>query len=58
MFGGLDSALHLAEETINPREAVPRAIMAVIGIGFLTGFVFAVAMAYCITDLESLLLDS
>lgn len=58
MYGGLDAALHLAEETLNPASAVPRALMATVGIGFLTGFVFSVAMSYCITDLESLLGDA
>jgi choline transport protein len=55
MYGGLDAALHLAEETLNASYAVPRALMATIGIGFLTGFVFSVVMAYCIVDLDSLL---
>ena len=58
MYGGLDAALHLAEETLNPHKTVPRALMATIGIGFLTAFTFAVAMSYCIIDLESLLTDS
>jgi choline transport protein len=55
MYGGLDAALHLAEETMNASQAVPRALMATIGIGFLTAFTFAVSMAYCISDLEDLL---
>ncbi|KAF5724195.1 HNM1-choline permease [Fusarium mundagurra] len=55
MYGGLDAALHLAEETLNASQAVPRALMATIGIGFLTAFTFAISMAYCISDLEGLL---
>ncbi|CCT69399.1 related to HNM1-Choline permease [Fusarium fujikuroi IMI 58289] len=55
MYGGLDAALHLAEETLNASQTVPRALMATIGIGFLTAFTFAVSMAYCISDLEGLL---
>ncbi|KAI7762061.1 hypothetical protein LZL87_004368 [Fusarium oxysporum] len=55
MHGGLDAALHLAEETLNASQTVPRALMATIGIGFLTAFTFAVSMAYCISDLEGLL---
>ncbi|KAM5381903.1 hypothetical protein ACJZ2D_002893 [Fusarium nematophilum] len=58
MYGGLDAALHLAEETLNASHAVPKALMAAIGIGFLTGFVFSVVMAYCITDLEGLLTET
>ncbi|KAM5356722.1 hypothetical protein ACJ41O_003368 [Fusarium nematophilum] len=38
--------------------ALPKALMAAIGIGFLTGFVFSVVMAYCITDLEGLLTET
>ncbi|KAG9502174.1 hypothetical protein J7337_004999 [Fusarium musae] len=55
MYGGLDAALHLAEETMNASQTVPRALMATIGIGFLTAFTFAVSMAYCISDMEDLL---
>ncbi|KAF4474688.1 HNM1-Choline permease [Fusarium agapanthi] len=55
MYGGLDAALHLAKETLNASQTVPRALMATIGIGFLTAFTFAVSMAYCISDLEGLL---
>ncbi|KAG7405107.1 Choline transport protein [Fusarium oxysporum f. sp. rapae] len=55
MHGGLDAALYLAEETLNASQTVPRALMATIGIGFLTAFTFAVSMAYCISDLEGLL---
>ncbi|KAF5536350.1 HNM1-choline permease [Fusarium mexicanum] len=55
MYGGLDAALHLAEETLNASQTVPRALMATIGIGFLTAFTFAVSMAYCISDLDGFL---
>lgn len=55
MYGGLDAALHLAEETLNASQTVPHAFMATIGIGILTTFIFAVFMAYCISDLEGLL---
>ncbi|KAF5672626.1 heterokaryon incompatibility (het-6OR allele) [Fusarium circinatum] len=55
MYGGLDAALHLAEETLNASQTVPRALLATIGIGFLTAFTFAVSMAYCISDLDCLL---
>lgn len=52
MFGGLDSALHLAEETLDASRTVPKALMSTIGIGFFSGFVFSVAMTYCIPSLD------
>ncbi|KAL7933052.1 amino acid transporter [Trichoderma chlorosporum] len=52
MFGGLDSALHLAEETLDASKTVPKALMSTIGIGFFSGFVFSVAMTYCIPSLD------
>lgn len=55
MYAGIDAILHLAEEVTEPRRAVPRALMTTVGVGFSTGFVFAVAMCYCIQDLDALL---
>ncbi|TFB00474.1 Choline transport protein [Trichoderma ghanense] len=52
MFGGLDSALHLAEETLDASKMVPKALMSTIGIGFFSGFAFSVAMTYCIPSLD------
>lgn len=54
MFGGLDATLHLAEETLDPSRTVPKALMTTIGIGFFSGFVFSVAMAYCLPSLDTL----
>ena len=55
MFAGLDSALHLAEESTDPQRTVPQAMTATVMIGLVTGFVFSVAMSYCIEDLATLL---
>ncbi|KAL7793118.1 amino acid transporter [Trichoderma ceciliae] len=52
MFGGLDAALHLAEETLDASRTVPMALMSTIGIGFFSGFLFSVAMTYCIPSLD------
>lgn len=57
MFGGLDATLHLAEETLDPARTVPKALMSTIGIGFFSGFVFSVAMAYCLPSLDTLAND-
>ncbi|CAF3479992.1 hypothetical protein SNK03_007566 [Fusarium graminearum] len=55
MYGGIDAVLHLAEECTSPERTVPRAMMAIVTIGCLTGFGFAVAMCYSITNLEALM---
>ncbi|KXJ87192.1 amino acid/polyamine transporter I [Microdochium bolleyi] len=54
MFGGIDAVLHLAEECNQPQRTVPKALMSILAIGMLTGFAFAVAMSYGITDLDVL----
>lgn len=55
MFAGLDAVLHLAEECSNPRKTVPQALMSTVSIGFLTGFVFSIAMCYSLLNLDDLL---
>lgn len=55
MFGGLDGALHLAEECLKPNLVVPLAIMSTVSIGSLTGLTIGISMAYSITDLEAVL---
>ncbi|RKK79192.1 hypothetical protein BFJ71_g16301 [Fusarium oxysporum] len=54
MFLGLDGAMHLADEALNPQKAVPKALMCTSIIGFLTAFTFSVSMCYSITDLDAL----
>jgi choline transport protein len=54
-FGGLDSTMHLVEETRNPKKAVSKAICYTVGMGIITAFLFTIAMVYCITDIEQLL---
>ncbi|KFY29440.1 hypothetical protein V493_02357 [Pseudogymnoascus sp. VKM F-4281 (FW-2241)] len=55
MYSGLDGAIHLAEDCINASTAVPQALMSTIIIGFVTTFVFVVAMFYCISDFDAVL---
>ncbi|KAI5195539.1 amino acid transporter, partial [Aureobasidium subglaciale] len=54
MYAGLDASMHLAEECTEPEKTVPRALMATIIIGFVTGFTFSVSMCYGITDIDAL----
>ncbi|THY38339.1 amino acid transporter [Aureobasidium pullulans] len=44
MYAGLDASMHLAEECTEPEKTVPRALMATILIGFITGFAFSIAI--------------
>ena len=52
-FGGLDGAVHLAEDCFEPAKTVPRALCYSLVIGFVTAFFFAVAMLYCVKDIEA-----
>ncbi|KLU86863.1 hypothetical protein MAPG_05871 [Magnaporthiopsis poae ATCC 64411] len=54
-FGGLDATMHLVEETIHPKKAVSKALCYAIGLGITTAFLFTVAMAYCIDDIDAIL---
>ena len=52
-FGGLDGAVHLAEDCFEPAKIVPRALCYSLAIGFMTAFFFAVTMLYCVKDIEA-----
>ena len=52
-FGGLDGAVHLAEDCFEPAKTVPRALCYSLVVGFVTAFFFAVAMLYCVKDIEA-----
>ena len=54
-FVGVDGAVHLAEDALNAATAVPWALVAAVGIGFVTAFPFVVAMFYCISDVDAIL---
>jgi choline transport protein len=54
-FGGLDAIMHLVEKTVNPRKAVSRAICFTMGMGLVTAFLFTVAMAYYMDDINLIL---
>lgn len=50
-FAAIDCATHLAEEIRHPESRIPLAIMGTVCIGFVTSWVFSVAMMFSITDL-------
>lgn len=55
MYAGLDASLHLAEECTDAKKTVPRALFSTVAIGFVTGFVFSIAMCYSTADLDAML---
>ena len=50
MYAGIDGAIHLAEDALNARTAVPWALMSTLLIGFFTAWPFVITMFYCISD--------
>jgi len=54
-FGGLDGAVHLAEDCINPKKVVPLATILSVVTAVITAFLFAVSMLYCISDIRLVL---
>lgn len=57
MYAGIDGAIHLAEECTDATKTVPRALFSSIVIGFVTAFPFAIAMLYCLTDIDKVMED-
>lgn len=50
-FGGLDGAIHLAEDCIDPASVVPLATIFSIVTAVITALFFAIAMLYSIDDI-------
>jgi len=48
-----DAPSHMTEEIKNARKQAPRAIVMSVYIGFFTGFVWLIALCFCIGDLEA-----
>ncbi|KAB8258685.1 amino acid/polyamine transporter I [Aspergillus pseudonomiae] len=55
IFACLDSATHLAEEVPQPEKNIPIAIMATVGIGFVTSWFYCISMFFSLNDLNKLL---
>lgn len=47
-----DATAHMIEEIKDPRKAAPKAIIWAVWIGSITGFIFLVAMCFCIDDIN------
>ncbi|WQF76365.1 Putative amino acid/polyamine transporter I [Colletotrichum destructivum] len=53
-FNGLDGAVHMAEEVVNPERVIPIALLGTVVIGFCTAWTFAIAMMVSINDYDSM----
>ncbi|KAF2203341.1 amino acid transporter [Delitschia confertaspora ATCC 74209] len=54
-IGTPDSITHLAEELPNPKVDLPKGVAAQIILGFLTAFLYAIALFYSVTDLDAVI---
>lgn len=52
-FNGLDCATHMAEEVLNPERTIPIAILGTVGVGFVTAWLFGIAMMFSIKDFDA-----
>lgn len=55
MYAGIDGAIHVAEECQTPARTVPYALLSTLSIGFVSAFLFVIAMAYSITEWDQVL---
>ncbi|KAK5999995.1 hypothetical protein QM012_005083 [Aureobasidium pullulans] len=53
VYAGLDGAVHIAEEVLNPKKVIPLALLSTVGMAFITGFAISIALAYTIQDLAA-----
>lgn len=52
-FNGLDAATHMAEEVLHPEKAIPIAIIGTVIVGFVTAWLFGIAMMFSIKDFDA-----
>jgi len=55
-YSCLDACTHLAEEIPHPERNIPKAILYTVLIGFLTSFIFMIAVFFSIQDVDSVIL--
>ncbi|KAF8001957.1 hypothetical protein HF325_002922 [Metschnikowia pulcherrima] len=54
-FSCLDLASHLAEEVHNADSVIPIAILGTVTIGMVTSLTYAIAMFFCVTNLDNII---
>ncbi|KAF2085481.1 GABA permease [Saccharata proteae CBS 121410] len=47
-----DAPAHMTEEIVDARKQAPRAIVASVWLGFITGFVFLISLCFCMAGIE------
>lgn len=52
-IGTPDAVTHMAEELPNPKVDLPKAVFAQVGLGFITAFLYGIAIMYGISDLDA-----
>ncbi|KIX01381.1 uncharacterized protein Z518_09106 [Rhinocladiella mackenziei CBS 650.93] len=57
-YGGLDSAVHMAEEMKDARKNLPFVLISTVCIGFVTLIVTAITICFCMIDLDKILATS
>ncbi|KAI1644666.1 amino acid transporter [Daldinia loculata] len=55
---GFDAVAHMIEEIPNPQVRGPRIMLACIGIGMITGFIFLSCLLFCVNDVEAVIESS
>lgn len=50
MYAGIDGAVHIAEDCLDPARSVPFALAATVAMGLFTGLTFSIALLYSIQD--------
>lgn len=53
--GTPDCSTHLAEEIPRPSRNIPKAVLAQMGVGFVTGVLYMIAVFYSINDLDAVI---
>lgn len=54
-FNGLDSATHMCEEIYKPETKIPISIIANVGIGFTTAFIYVICMFFSIRNYDDII---
>ncbi|KAK6379065.1 hypothetical protein LTS17_006769 [Exophiala oligosperma] len=54
-FSGFDAAVHFAEEVRHPSMAIPRALLAVVGVNCITCLFFIISLFFSVTNYEAVL---
>lgn len=57
-YAAIDATIHYSEEVKDPERNVPLSLLAVLGIGFVSGFAFLVNAFFSVSDYDAILASS